>query len=116
MTHQSRSDKIRFLAVGAKYKQQRAEVSRTSCTSATRKLSRCRSQLRLELSQIPRFLPNWECLIFFAFNLISTSFGGLNGQSFVRKNEGPLSQGLSRIELAERPRVPASAGLSHDLT
>ena len=53
---------------------------------------------------------------FFAFNLTSNSFYGLNGQSCVRKNEGPLSQGLSRSELAERPRVPASAGLSLDLT
>ena len=58
----------------------------------------------------------WGVPDFFAFNLISTSFGGLNGQSCVRKNEGPLSQGLSRSEVAEKPRVPASAGLLIDLT
>ena len=52
---------------------------------------------------------------FFAFNLISTCFGGLNGQSCVRKNDGPLSQGLSRSELAETQRVPASAGLAASL-
>ena len=52
----------------------------------------------------------------FAFSLMSTSLGGLNGQSSVQKNAGPLNQGLSRSELTERPRVPASAGLSFNLT
>ena len=65
---QSRSDNLRFLAVAAKCRQQRAEVSHTNCTYATRKLSRCRSQLRSELSQVPKFLvQNWDGLTFFWF-------------------------------------------------
>ena len=67
---QSRGGNFRYLAEDAKCKQQRAGVSRTSCTCATRKLSRCQSLLRLELTQITKFLvPTWKCPTFFQIDL-----------------------------------------------
>ena len=44
------------------------------------------------------------------------ALGGSKGHSDVFRKDGPASQGLSRSDFAESPRVPASAGLSLDLT
>ena len=50
------------------------------------------------------------------FSIKCEDSDGLNGQSDVFRDSGPLSQLLSTNVFADRPRVPASAGFSLDLT
>ena len=72
----------------------------------------------LELREVSSFGESFSVLLSLmsGFSLIFAGSSGLNGQSDVFRNYGHLSQLLSNNVFADRPRVPASAGFSLDLT
>ena len=51
---------------------------------------------------------------FACFSFVRKFSHGLKGQSEVFKKLGPFNQQLARSSLADKPLVPASAGLSAD--